>query len=227
MSRLTLALSVALLALPVGHASSQATTGSCPESGNVRSPLVMNYTCSGLMELAGAIGASTADTTVSGFACTQREEGSERSWSCVRGSGEAEERALWVYSTTPAPPPSSGSGSGSSSECPPGRESIFCGTTGAGGPGTQDESRPPDAAPGASGPQRNCPGRGRIQGLTATRTTCAVARATARAVGAASAGRNANGFRCRIASSTSAGRGWACTRTRSGRRQAVSWVYVR
>ena len=225
MPRLILAVSLALATVPAA-AGAQATTGSCPEAGHVRSPLVMNYTCSGLAELAAAIGPATSDQTVSGFACTQRPEGGDRAWTCISGSGADEQRAMWVYSATPAPAAEPSPGGGSS-ECPPGEESIFCGTTEVGGPGTQDESRPGGSGPGSSGATRSCPGSGPIQGLAAIRTTCAVARRTARAVGDATAARRANGFGCRISNETSAGRGWTCTRRRSGRRQAVSWVFVR
>ncbi len=223
MRRLTLALMLSMAVVPAAPSSAQ-TSGSCPERGTVRAPLVMNYTCDGLYALAAAVGDAATDRTVSGFACTQRADSDGRAWSCTRGSGGDEQRALWVHGAAAASSPSSGSASG---ECATNPSSVFCGPQAGSGPGTQDESRPGTSSGGSSGGTRSCAGSGRIQGLAAVRTTCAVARATARAVGAASGSpRRANGFTCKISNRTSAGRGWTCTRTRSGRRQAVSWVYV-
>lgn len=83
-------------------------------------------------------------------------------------------------------------------------------------------------APAAAPAQqfRNCPSSGKIQGLTAGGVSCATAKTTARRVGARNTRRTitVNGFRCRIANKTSAGRGWSCTK--GGGSKFVSWVYV-
>ena len=74
---------------------------------------------------------------------------------------------------------------------------------------------------------KNCPtpSSSRIQGMAAGGgATCRVARATARRIGNRNPRRaiTVNRYRCRVASRSDAGRGWACNR--GGK--FFSWVWV-
>ncbi|HEV2813313.1 MAG TPA: hypothetical protein VGW10_08685 [Solirubrobacteraceae bacterium] len=75
---------------------------------------------------------------------------------------------------------------------------------------------------------RNCstPSTSKVQGLAAGGgATCRSAKKTARLVGNRNPRRaiTVNGYRCRVANRSSAGRGWACNKSDG---KFVSWVYV-
>ena len=75
---------------------------------------------------------------------------------------------------------------------------------------------------------RNCTtsSSSKIQGLAAGGgATCRSAKKTARLVGNRNPRRaiTVNGYRCRVANRSSAGRGWACNKSNG---TFVSWVYV-